>query len=188
MVVRDYRDLDALGPFDAVASVGMFEHVGREQLPIYFRAALGALQPGGLFLNHGIATAAPSGILQRRWVRFADRGFLGRYVFLDGELVTVEDAIGSARKAGFELVDVQSLRAHYALTLKAWVGRLEASATRARDSSTKRCTGPGESTCPPPGGALRRARSTSPSFCWLGRLQWSRATPASTVVARLSGE
>lgn len=130
MVVRDYRDLDALGPFDAVASVGMFEHVGREQLPIYFRAALGALQPGGLFLNHGIATAAPSGILQRRWVRFADRGFLGRYVFLDGELVTVEDAIGSARKAGFELVDVQSLRAHYALTLKAWVGRLEASAIR----------------------------------------------------------
>ena len=133
VVVRDYRDLDGLGPFDAVASVGMFEHVGRERFAEYFTAALAALRPGGLFLNHGIATTATAGLLRRRWLRFGDGGFIGRYVFPDGELVAVEDAIGFARRAGFELLDVQSLRPHYALTLKAWVERLEASADRARE-------------------------------------------------------
>jgi cyclopropane-fatty-acyl-phospholipid synthase len=64
--VRDYRDLAALGRFDAVASVGMFEHVGRANLATYFRAASDALRPGGLFLNHGIAQASPPG---RGWVR-----------------------------------------------------------------------------------------------------------------------
>ena len=132
VVVRDYRDLDNLGPFDAVASVGMFEHVGRERLAEYFAAALGAVRPGGLFLNHGIATTVTDGLLRRRWLRFRDGGFLGRYVFPDGELVGVEDAVAVARRAGFELVDVQSLRPHYALTLKAWVERLEASADTAR--------------------------------------------------------
>ena len=132
VVVRDYRDLDNLGPFDAVASVGMFEHVGRERLAEYFAAALGAVRPGGLFLNHGIATTVTDGLLRRRWLRFRDGGFLGRYVFPDGELVGVEDAVAFARRAGFELVDVQSLRPHYALTLKAWVERLEASADTAR--------------------------------------------------------
>ena len=132
-IVRDYRDLASLGLFDAVASIGMFEHVGRERLADYFGAALNALRPGGLFLNHGIATTATGGRLQPRWLRFGDGGFVGRYVFPDGELVTVEDAIGFARRAGFELIDVQSLRPHYALTLKAWVERLEAAAARARE-------------------------------------------------------
>ena len=132
VMVRDYRDLDGLGPFDAVASVGMFEHVGRERLAEYFAAALAALRPGGLFLNHGIATTATGGLLRRRWLRFGDGGFLGRYVFPDGELVSVEDAVRFARRAGFELIDAHSLRPHYALTLKAWVERLEASADDAR--------------------------------------------------------
>ena len=131
--IRDYRDVAELGTFDAVASVGMFEHVGRERLAEYFGAALGALRPGGLFLNHGIATTATGGGLRPRWLRFGDGGFVGRYVFPDGELVTVEDATGLARRAGFELLDVQSLRPHYALTLKAWVERLEASAGQARE-------------------------------------------------------
>ena len=132
-LVSDYRDLAQLGQFDAIASVGMFEHVGRERLPEYFRAALKALRPGGLFLNHGIATTATSTGLRPRWTRFGDGGFVGRYVFPDGELVTVEDAVEFARRAGFELHDVESLRPHYALTLKAWVERLEASADRARE-------------------------------------------------------
>jgi cyclopropane-fatty-acyl-phospholipid synthase len=132
VMVRDYRDLDGLGPFDAVASVGMFEHVGRERLAEYFAAALAALRPGGLFLNHGIATTATGGFLRRRWLRFGDGGFLGRYVFPDGELVSVEEAVGFARRAGFELIDAQSLRPHYALTLKAWVERLEAAGDDAR--------------------------------------------------------
>jgi cyclopropane-fatty-acyl-phospholipid synthase len=131
--VQDYRDLAGLGQFDAVASVGMFEHVGRERLGEYFSAAYRALRPGGLFLNHGIASAATGGGRRPGWLRFGDGGFVGRYVFPDGELVTVEDAIGVARRAGFEVIDVQSLRPHYALTLKAWVERLEASAERARE-------------------------------------------------------
>ncbi len=133
VAIRDYRDLGGFGPFDAVASIGMFEHVGRERLPEYFRAVLGTLRPGGLFLNHGIATTATGGGLRPRWLRFGDGGFIGRYVFPDGELVTVEDAIGFTRRAGFELLDVQSLRPHYALTLRSWVERLEASADRARE-------------------------------------------------------
>ncbi|HEX7949580.1 MAG TPA: cyclopropane-fatty-acyl-phospholipid synthase family protein [Candidatus Limnocylindrales bacterium] len=133
VLVRDYRDLGDLGTFDAVASVGMFEHVGRDRLPEYFNAALRALGPGGLFLNHGIATTATGGRLRPRWLRFGDGGFVGRYVFPDGELVTVEDATAVARRAGFELLDVQHLRPHYALTLTAWVERLEASADRARE-------------------------------------------------------
>lgn len=132
-VVRDYRDLAGFGSFDAVASVGMFEHVGRERLGEYFAAALNALRPDGLFLNHGIATTATGGGLRPGWLRFGDGGFVGRYVFPDGELVTVEDAARFARRAGFELIDVQRLRPHYALTLKAWVERLEASADRARE-------------------------------------------------------
>ena len=133
VAIRDYRDLAEFGPFDAVASVGMFEHVGRERLAEYFGAALATLRPGGLFLNHGIATAETGGRLRPHWFRIRQGGFVGRYVFPDGELVTVEDATGFARQAGFELLDVQSLRPHYALTLKAWVDRLEASADRARE-------------------------------------------------------
>ena len=129
--VRDYRDLGPLGTFDAVASVGMFEHVGRANLPAYFEAAWRSLRPGGLFLNHGIATTATGAGLPR-WLRLDAGGFVGRYVFPDGELVTVEDAIAFARSAGFEVIDVQSLRPHYALTLTAWVDRLEARSQEAR--------------------------------------------------------
>jgi cyclopropane-fatty-acyl-phospholipid synthase len=121
--VLDYRDLAALGQFDAVASVGMFEHVGRANLPTYFRAAYDALEPGGLFLNHGIAgSRAP---VQPSRLRPRGTHFIERYVFPDGELVPMEEAVAVARAAGFEVIDVQSLRAHYALTLAAWVARLE---------------------------------------------------------------
>ncbi|MFI5258098.1 MAG: class I SAM-dependent methyltransferase [Candidatus Limnocylindrales bacterium] len=132
VLVRDYRDIGGLGTFEAVSSVGMFEHVGRERLNDYFGAAFRALRPGGLFLNHGIATTAVARGLRPGWTRFGGGGFVGRYIFPDGELVTVEDAAGFARRSGFELIDVQRLRPHYALTLKAWVERLEASADRAR--------------------------------------------------------
>ena len=123
--VRDYRDLAELGRVDAIASVGMVEHVGRANMLEYFQSAHAALRPGGLFLNHGIAQAgAPERSLgpdlRPRRSRFVDR-----YVFPDGELLPVEATIGIARAAGFEVLDVQSLRPHYALTLAAWIARLE---------------------------------------------------------------
>lgn len=122
--IRDYRDLAPLGAFDAVVSIGMFEHVGAGNLVPYFEAAREALAPGGRFLNHGIATNRPA---PRTAGLRANSGFVDRYVFPDGELVTVERAIGVARdQAGFELIDVGLLRPHYALTLQAWVTRLEA--------------------------------------------------------------
>lgn len=124
--VRDYRDLAELGAFDAVASVGMFEHVGRANLPLYFRAAYTAVRPGGRFLNHGIAQARPSRQFGPSIVPGTTQ-FGARYVFPDGELVPVEVASRVAREAvGFELLDMQLLRPHYALTLAAWVARLEA--------------------------------------------------------------
>jgi cyclopropane-fatty-acyl-phospholipid synthase len=138
--VRDYRDLEPLGEFDAVASIGMFEHVGAAKLPAYFRAAHAALAPGGRFLNHGIASAARSRGLRPRATGWRDSlgraTFTERYVFPDGELVPVERAVAVARDtAGFEVLDLQSLRPHYALTLRAWVERLEASWDRAVEAA-----------------------------------------------------
>ena len=101
----------------------MFEHVGRANLGTYFGAAHDALAPGGRFLNHGIASTRPAAGPGRRRRRAR---FVERYVFPDGELVTVERAIEAARATGFELLDVQSLRPHYALTLRAWARGLEA--------------------------------------------------------------
>ncbi|GAB4449415.1 MAG: class I SAM-dependent methyltransferase [Anaerolineae bacterium] len=139
--IRDYRDLDPSEPYDKIVSVGMFEHVGRANLPAYFSAAYRALRPGGLFLNHGIAAqyAHAPGWLGRRL--FQQGQFSQRYVFPDGELVPVSEALAFAERAGFEVRDVESLREHYALTLRHWVRNLEArhdEAVRVRDERTYR--------------------------------------------------
>ncbi|MDQ2872025.1 MAG: cyclopropane-fatty-acyl-phospholipid synthase family protein [Candidatus Eremiobacteraeota bacterium] len=120
----DYRELPKT-LFDKIVSVGMFEHVGRSKLPEYFRTAFCLLRPGGLFLNHGIADESAG----RRGGRSS--GFIERFVFPDGELVAVSDALLVAEKAGFEIRDVENLREHYARTLRAWVANLE----RHRDSA-----------------------------------------------------
>lgn len=98
----------------------MFEHVGREKLPEYFRKAYALLRPGGLFLNHGIAEQSP------RRAGGRARGFIDRFVFPDGELVAIGDGIAIAERAGFELRDVENLREHYVRTLRAWSDNLEA--------------------------------------------------------------
>jgi cyclopropane-fatty-acyl-phospholipid synthase len=116
--LRDYRSLrDIALPFDKIASVGMFEHVGLKNLPTYFSVVRSALKPGGVFLNHGIARShqAPA----RR------SSFLDRYVFPDGELVTLSQAAAAAEAAGFEVRDVENLREHYDLTLRRWVEDLQ---------------------------------------------------------------
>lgn len=133
--VRDYRDLSGAGVFDKVVSVGMFEHVGPDQLGTYFAAAFRATRPGGLFLNHGIVSLeaarphTPAERLARGVVRQGE--FIDRYVFPDGELVPLAYAIQRAEGAGFETRDVESLREHYARTLRHWVRRLEASEDQA---------------------------------------------------------
>lgn len=139
--VVDYRDLQSFAPFDKVVSVGMFEHVGRDHLPEYFNAAYRALRPGGLFLNHGIARQKAE--LPKRWERaLLQRGkFSQRYVFPDGELVQIGEALSIAEQAGFEVRDVESLREHYARTLRLWVRNLESKyseAVRITDERTYR--------------------------------------------------
>ncbi|MBV8074383.1 MAG: class I SAM-dependent methyltransferase [Candidatus Eremiobacteraeota bacterium] len=114
----DYRHLGER-TFDKIVSVGMVEHVGRSRLRDYFQSALAALKPGGFFLNHGIAEQTP----QRRGYRAS--GFMGRYVFPDGELLPISAMLEFAETTGFEVRDVENLREHYARTLRDWVANLE---------------------------------------------------------------
>jgi cyclopropane-fatty-acyl-phospholipid synthase len=115
----DYREVKEDRPFDALVSVGMFEHVGQKMLPGYFEKAARLLKPGGAFLNHGIASRATDPVGH-------GPSFSDSYVFPDGELVPVNTTLRAAEEAGFEVRDVESLREHYALTLRHWVRRLEA--------------------------------------------------------------
>jgi cyclopropane-fatty-acyl-phospholipid synthase len=103
--------------------VGMFEHVGAAKLPGYFVKAWDLLKPGGLFMNHGIASETSHTPRQGPFAR--RNGFMDRYVFPDGELVDIYQTLQAAEGVGFEVRDVESLREHYALTLRHWVHRLE---------------------------------------------------------------
>lgn len=125
--MRDYRDLPNEPIYDKLASVGMFEHVGLGNLPMYFRAAHRVLKPGGLFLNHGITND------QEGWRRTVGKEFMRRYVFPDGELDTVSNIQRVMEQASFEILDVEGLRQHYALTLRHWVTRLDAQRQEARN-------------------------------------------------------
>ncbi len=132
--VLDYRDIHEPEGFDKLVSVGMFEHVGEAKLSEYFRRARRLLRPGGVFLNHGIARAM--GNTGRR-----GPGFVDRYVFPDSDMVPLSSTLRIAERAGFEVRDVESLREHYALTLRSWVRRLEAKyhdARRITDEATYR--------------------------------------------------
>jgi cyclopropane-fatty-acyl-phospholipid synthase len=115
--VADYREI-ADGPFEKIASVGMYEHVGHGELDRYVAHITGLLAPGGLFLNHGIARLAsrPSG----------PDTFIARYVFPDGELHPIADLISSLHAGGLEIRDAESLREHYPLTLRRWAANLRA--------------------------------------------------------------
>jgi len=127
--VCDYRKFPTSEPFDRVVSVGMVEHVGRARLQEYFARAFALTAPGGLFMNHGIvrAPAQPRSLLAsaaERWL-WGDGQFIDRYVFPDGELVPLATVVDAGERAGFEVVDVESLRRHYARTLRHWIARLE---------------------------------------------------------------
>lgn len=119
VVLQDYRDLEGAGVFDKIVSVGMFEHVGIKNLPIYFDTVKRLLKPGGLFLNHGITNEAEG------WHKSLSTEFINRYVFPGGELDSVSNVQRAMERAGFEILDVEALRSHYVLTLRHWVRRLE---------------------------------------------------------------
>jgi cyclopropane-fatty-acyl-phospholipid synthase len=127
--IRDYRALTKSDGYDKISSVGMVEHVGLTHLPVYFASAFRALKPGGLFMNHGIVSlgeARPRSIGERIFRKFwrAD-AFIDKYVFPDGKLTATHSVISAAEGAGFEVRDMESLREHYAMTLRHWVRSLE---------------------------------------------------------------
>jgi cyclopropane-fatty-acyl-phospholipid synthase len=114
--LQDYRDLRGEA-FDAISSIGMFEHVGTALMTRYFDTLRRLLKPTGRLLNHAISKPGTS-VLGRRT-------FVGRYVFPDSELVDVADVVRSMQRSGFEVRDVESLREHYSRTLHHWVANLE---------------------------------------------------------------
>ncbi|MEU0193259.1 cyclopropane-fatty-acyl-phospholipid synthase family protein [Streptomyces afghaniensis] len=123
--VQDYRDVRD-GPYDAISSIGMAEHVGADRYLDYARDLHELLKPGGRLLNHQIARRP-----QRDETTYSVDAFIDSYVFPDGELQPVGLTVAMLERAGFEVRDVESIREHYALTLRQWVARLEAGWPRA---------------------------------------------------------
>ncbi|MFJ6280077.1 class I SAM-dependent methyltransferase [Arthrobacter subterraneus] len=115
--VQDYRDIDD-GPFDAISSIGMAEHVGKEQIGNYAAKLNSLLRPGGRLLNHAISWNAGE-------MPPDPDSFIPRYVFPDGEMLSLTVMLGALESAGLEVLDVEALRRHYSLTLRAWVHNLE---------------------------------------------------------------
>ncbi len=128
VLLLDYRDVPGAGVFDKIASVGMFEHVGLRNLPLYFGTIRRLLADGGGVLNHGI-TAVDS---ENREAPFGAGEFVEKYVFPHGELPHLSLVVRQMSEAGLEIMDVETLRLHYARTLAEWSRRLEACLDAAR--------------------------------------------------------
>ena len=128
MQLLDYRALPEDEPFDKIASVGMFEHVGLAQLPAYFAKIRRLLRPGGLLMNHGIT----AGGTRHHQLGAGVGDFIERYIFPGGELVHASRVLEVMADQGLEALDVENLRPHYARTLWAWSDRLEAQLDQAR--------------------------------------------------------
>ncbi|MBI3157077.1 MAG: class I SAM-dependent methyltransferase [Burkholderiales bacterium] len=134
MELLDYRELPEDRPFDKIASVGMFEHVGRANLPRYFAKIHALLVPGGLLLNHGITAGGT-----RNFGLGAGIGeFIERYIFPGGELLHISHVLRVLADAGLEGLDTENLRPHYARTLWAWSDALEARIDEARTIAGER--------------------------------------------------
>ena len=128
VLLQDYRDVAGEGVYDKISSVGMFEHVGLKNLPIYFRKIHTLLREGGLVMNHGITSVDP----ESRSVGLGAGEFIGKYVFPHGELPHASLVLKEMARAELEVVDVETLRQHYARTLWHWSERLEANLDAAR--------------------------------------------------------
>ena len=128
MLLCDYRDFQVPQPFDKIASVGMFEHVGQAHMPTYFSTVHRLLRPGGLILNHGIT----AGGTDNTELGAGMGEFISKYIFPGGELLHVSRVLNALAGAGLEMVDAENLRPHYALTLWAWSDALETRLDEAR--------------------------------------------------------
>ena len=120
--MQDYRDVPGEVEFDKIVSVGMYEHVGLKNQPLYFAAVARLLKPGGLALNHGITSGDRDG----RGQRPPGGEFIDRHVFPGGELPHLSRVIYEIAGAGLEILDIEDLRPHYPPTLRHWSRRLEA--------------------------------------------------------------
>lgn len=127
--LMDYRDVPEKEPFDKIASIGMFEHVGLSNLGTYFGKIHRLLGSRGMVMNHGITTMDPDS----RAVGMGAGEFIDKHIFPHGELPHLGLAVRSMSEQGLEVVDVESLRFHYARTLWLWASRLEAARPRAVD-------------------------------------------------------
>ncbi len=148
--MMDYRHLRG-ETFDAISSIGMFEHVGRQRMTQYFETLRALLTPTGRLLNHAISK--PGGSV------LGKRSFVGRYVFPDGELLDVADVVRAMQRTGFEVRDVESLREHYSRTLHHWVANLERTLGRGRGPGR---VGPGQHLAALHGGLGQRLRRRRP--------------------------
>ena len=128
IMLMDYRDLPDDPAYDKIASVGMFEHVGRALLPAYFGKLQRLLVPGGLLMNHGIT----AGGTRNAQLGAGIGGFIERYIFPGGELLHLSHVLAVMAESGLEALDVENLRPHYARTLWAWSDGLEARLDDAR--------------------------------------------------------
>jgi cyclopropane-fatty-acyl-phospholipid synthase len=125
--LQDYRDIT--GTFDRITSVGMFEHVGAKNLPLYFSKIRGLLADDGMVMNHGItSTDANDGE-----TAFGGGEFIGQYVFPHGELQHIGSVLRTMQEGGLEALDIENLRRHYAKTCGIWADNFEAHADRIKD-------------------------------------------------------
>lgn len=130
--LQDYREVQ--GRFDRISSVGMFEHVGLANLPLYFRRIHDLLSDDGWAMNHGITSTDPA----NGETPYGGGRFIDRYVFPQGELPHVGTVLTTLQQGGLEAFDVENLRRHYARTLQCWSEAFEAQAEDLRRMTDER--------------------------------------------------
>ncbi|WP_211454968.1 class I SAM-dependent methyltransferase [Collimonas antrihumi] len=124
--LQDYRDIT--GSFDRITSVGMFEHVGLNNLPMYFSRIRSLLADDGIAMNHGITTTD----VENGETPYGGGEFIEKYVFPHGELPHIGLVLKTMQEGGLEVFDVENLRRHYAKTCGIWADNLEARADEVR--------------------------------------------------------
>jgi cyclopropane-fatty-acyl-phospholipid synthase len=134
VLLQDYRDHPGEDFYDKISSVGMFEHVGLRNLPLYFGTVKRMLRERGLFLNHGITTSDTA----NRAVGLGAGEFIGRYVFPHGELPHLHKVVHDMSDQDLEVHDVECLRPHYAKTLGSWSANFESRLPDAVAASSER--------------------------------------------------